>query len=41
MNYRKGGRHLAGQTVPATADPEASDEVLATQPVGYWSGLAH
>ncbi|WP_405782668.1 MarR family winged helix-turn-helix transcriptional regulator [Streptomyces sp. NBC_00859] len=28
-------------TDQAPADPAASDDMLATQPVGYWSGLAH
>ncbi|MFJ3163022.1 MarR family transcriptional regulator [Streptomyces kanasensis] len=28
-------------TVPAVADPHASDAELAAQPVGYWSGAAH
>ncbi|MFJ2649414.1 MarR family winged helix-turn-helix transcriptional regulator [Streptomyces sp. NPDC087420] len=28
-------------TDQAPADPAASDDALATQPVGYWSGLAH
>ncbi|MFE0649451.1 MarR family winged helix-turn-helix transcriptional regulator [Streptomyces sp. NPDC059534] len=28
-------------TDQAPADPGASDEQLATQPIGYWSGLAH
>ncbi|MBD0708881.1 MULTISPECIES: MarR family winged helix-turn-helix transcriptional regulator [unclassified Streptomyces] len=30
--------HLTDQ---ALADPAAVDEMLATQPVGYWSGLVH
>ncbi|MFD5698044.1 MarR family winged helix-turn-helix transcriptional regulator [Streptomyces lasiicapitis] len=29
------------KTDQAPADPAATDNVLATQPVGYWSGLAH
>jgi hypothetical protein len=31
------------ETTPdqAPADPAATDDMLATQPVGYWSGLAH
>ncbi|MFC9701137.1 MarR family winged helix-turn-helix transcriptional regulator [Streptomyces sp. NPDC056943] len=29
------------RTDQAPADPAAADEALATQPVGYWSGLAH
>lgn len=28
-------------TDQAPADPAAADDALATQPVGYWSGLAH
>ncbi|MGA5066403.1 MarR family winged helix-turn-helix transcriptional regulator [Streptomyces exfoliatus] len=32
---------LARATDQAPADPAASDDMLATQPVGYWSGLAH
>ncbi|MFJ5044473.1 MarR family winged helix-turn-helix transcriptional regulator [Streptomyces sp. NPDC088719] len=28
-------------TDQAPADPGATDEMLATQPIGYWSGLAH
>ncbi|WP_327676131.1 MarR family winged helix-turn-helix transcriptional regulator [Kitasatospora sp. NBC_00458] len=28
-------------TDQAPADPAATDDLLATQPVGYWSGLAH
>ncbi|MER6241502.1 MarR family winged helix-turn-helix transcriptional regulator [Streptomyces clavifer] len=31
----------ATTTDQAPADPAATDEMLATQPVGYWSGLAH
>lgn len=26
---------------PAAADPNAADEDLAAQPIGYWSGLVH
>ncbi|MEU3479391.1 MarR family winged helix-turn-helix transcriptional regulator [Streptomyces sp. NPDC033754] len=29
------------RTDQAPADPSAADEALATQPIGYWSGLAH
>ncbi|MFI9209580.1 MarR family winged helix-turn-helix transcriptional regulator [Streptomyces sp. NPDC053253] len=29
------------RTDQAPADPAAADEALATQPIGYWSGLAH
>ncbi|MFB6436572.1 MarR family winged helix-turn-helix transcriptional regulator [Streptomyces sp. NPDC056411] len=33
---------LTGTTTDqAPADPAAPDDMLATQPVGYWSGLAH
>ncbi|MFJ9033800.1 MarR family winged helix-turn-helix transcriptional regulator [Streptomyces sp. NPDC102274] len=33
---------LTGATTDqAPADPAATDDMLATQPVGYWSGLAH
>ncbi|MGW0535205.1 MarR family winged helix-turn-helix transcriptional regulator [Streptomyces sp. NPDC003032] len=28
-------------TDQAPADPAATDDMLATQPIGYWSGLAH
>nr|WTB30008.1 MarR family winged helix-turn-helix transcriptional regulator [Streptomyces sp. NBC_00830] len=28
-------------TDQAPADPAVTDDMLATQPVGYWSGLAH
>lgn len=28
-------------TDQAQADPAATDDMLATQPIGYWSGLAH
>ncbi|MFD4135738.1 MarR family winged helix-turn-helix transcriptional regulator [Streptomyces goshikiensis] len=28
-------------TDQAPADPAATDDMLASQPVGYWSGLAH
>ncbi|MER6444363.1 hypothetical protein DEJ51_00250 [Streptomyces venezuelae] len=31
----------ATTTDQAPADPAATDDVLATQPIGYWSGLAH
>lgn len=27
--------------VPATADPFATDDALAGQPIGYWSGAVH
>lgn len=29
------------RTDQAPADPAAADDALATQPIGYWSGLAH
>ncbi|MFH8570151.1 MarR family winged helix-turn-helix transcriptional regulator [Streptomyces sp. NPDC017993] len=29
------------RTVLTPADPAATDDDLATQPIGYWSGLAH
>jgi hypothetical protein len=33
---------LTGTTTDqAPADPAATDDMLATQPIGYWSGLAH
>ncbi|MET7854308.1 MarR family winged helix-turn-helix transcriptional regulator [Streptomyces avermitilis] len=33
---------LTGSTTDqAPADPAATDDMLATQPIGYWSGLAH
>ncbi|MFB6561643.1 MULTISPECIES: MarR family winged helix-turn-helix transcriptional regulator [unclassified Streptomyces] len=34
---------LTGTTTTdqAPADPAATDDMLATQPIGYWSGLAH
>lgn len=33
---------LTGTTTDqAPADPGATDDMLATQPIGYWSGLAH
>ncbi|RST12696.1 MarR family transcriptional regulator [Streptomyces sp. WAC05374] len=28
-------------TSPAPADPAAADEDLASQPIGYWSGVVH
>ncbi|MEU5167671.1 MarR family winged helix-turn-helix transcriptional regulator [Streptomyces mutomycini] len=30
-----------GLTDQAPADPAATDDMLATQPIGYWSGLTH
>src|SRR4051794_41117270 len=30
-----------GLTDQAPADPAATDDLLASQPVGYWTGLAH
>ncbi|MFJ5636668.1 DUF6980 family protein [Streptomyces goshikiensis] len=32
---------IGNATDQAPANPAATDETLATQPVGYWSGLAH
>ncbi|GAQ58267.1 MarR family winged helix-turn-helix transcriptional regulator [Streptomyces acidiscabies] len=33
---------LTGTTTDqAPADPAVTDDMLATQPIGYWSGLAH
>ncbi|WP_097868424.1 MarR family winged helix-turn-helix transcriptional regulator [Streptomyces sp. rh34] len=32
---------MANTTDQAPANPAATDDMLATQPVGYWSGLAH
>lgn len=32
---------IGNATDQAPANPAATDDVLATQPVGYWSGLAH
>ncbi|MEU6647048.1 MarR family winged helix-turn-helix transcriptional regulator [Saccharomonospora sp. NPDC046836] len=33
---------LIGTTTDqAPANPDATDDMLATQPIGYWSGLAH
>ncbi|MER7988829.1 MarR family winged helix-turn-helix transcriptional regulator [Streptomyces noursei] len=33
---------LTGTTTDqAPADPAATDDMLASQPIGYWSGLAH
>ncbi|QGZ47110.1 MULTISPECIES: MarR family winged helix-turn-helix transcriptional regulator [Streptomyces] len=32
---------IANATDQAPANPAATDDMLATQPVGYWSGLAH
>ncbi|MFI1246437.1 MarR family winged helix-turn-helix transcriptional regulator [Streptomyces anulatus] len=32
---------IAHTTDQAPANPAATDDMLATQPVGYWSGLAH
>lgn len=29
------------RTDQAPADPSATDDQLATQPIGYWSGLVH
>lgn len=35
------GTTAATTTDQAPADPAATDDMLASQPVGYWSGLAH
>ncbi|MFF3333597.1 MarR family winged helix-turn-helix transcriptional regulator [Streptomyces sp. NPDC002888] len=32
---------MAEHTVPATADPDPDDDLLAAQPIGYWSGVVH
>ncbi|MEV7789856.1 MarR family winged helix-turn-helix transcriptional regulator [Streptomyces sp. NPDC088106] len=32
---------IGNATDQAPANPAATDDMLATQPVGYWSGLAH
>ncbi len=32
---------INGLTDQAPADPAATDDMLASQPVGYWTGLAH
>ncbi|MGX6604762.1 MarR family winged helix-turn-helix transcriptional regulator [Micromonosporaceae bacterium Da 78-11] len=32
---------MESSTTPATADPYASDDALAAQPIGYWSGAVH
>lgn len=29
------------RTIAAPADPAATDEMLPSQPIGYWSGVAH
>ncbi|WP_149183939.1 MarR family transcriptional regulator [Streptomyces sp. TRM49041] len=31
----------AASLAPAVADPNATDEELAAQPVGYWTGVVH
>ncbi|MER5885497.1 MarR family winged helix-turn-helix transcriptional regulator [Streptomyces sp. NPDC001941] len=33
--------HAPVATDQAPADPAAADDALATQPIGYWSGLVH
>jgi len=35
------GVSTGSATDQAPADPAATDDMLATQPVGYWSGLVH
>ncbi|BEL05656.1 hypothetical protein Q0Z83_038470 [Actinoplanes sichuanensis] len=32
---------MNSDTTPATADPSATDDALAAQPIGYWSGAVH
>ena len=32
---------MDSEVVPATADPSASEDALAAQPIGYWSGAVH
>ncbi|MGC5343042.1 MarR family winged helix-turn-helix transcriptional regulator [Streptomyces sp. DT171] len=32
---------MTQRTVPSPALPDATDDMLATQPFGYWGGLAH
>ncbi|MFD0356285.1 MarR family winged helix-turn-helix transcriptional regulator [Streptomyces sp. NPDC127110] len=34
-------RSIGNATDQAPANPAATDDMLATQPIGYWSGLAH
>lgn len=48
LGHQRGGcnvaimKPLTGTTTDqAPADPAATDDMLATQPIGYWSGLAH
>ncbi|MFJ9886079.1 MarR family transcriptional regulator [Streptomyces sp. NPDC091287] len=35
------GSPIGNTTDQAPANPAATDDMLATQPIGYWSGLAH
>ncbi|MGW7094460.1 MarR family winged helix-turn-helix transcriptional regulator [Streptomyces sp. NPDC054874] len=35
------GSPIGSTTDQAPANPAATDDMLATQPIGYWSGLAH
>ncbi|MEV7115035.1 MarR family winged helix-turn-helix transcriptional regulator [Streptomyces anulatus] len=35
------GSTTGNTTDQAPANPAATDDMLATQPIGYWSGLAH
>ncbi|MFD7895262.1 MarR family transcriptional regulator [Streptomyces sp. NPDC059743] len=32
---------MTQRTIPASADPDATDDMLSGQPIGYWSGVAH
>ncbi|MFG2112583.1 MarR family transcriptional regulator [Streptomyces sp. NPDC048718] len=41
MESTTGLRMDTPSTDQAPADPVAADDMLATQPVGYWAGLAH
>ncbi|MEU7021153.1 MarR family winged helix-turn-helix transcriptional regulator [Streptomyces sp. NPDC046203] len=41
MESTTGLRTDTPSTDQAPADPVAADDMLATQPVGYWAGLAH
>ncbi|MEU8544512.1 MarR family winged helix-turn-helix transcriptional regulator [Streptomyces sp. NPDC048717] len=41
MESTTGSRMDTPSTDQAPADPVAADDMLATQPVGYWAGLAH
>ncbi|GAA2786564.1 hypothetical protein GCM10019017_34720 [Streptomyces showdoensis] len=41
MIMKPSGGSAAPATDQAPADPAATDAALASQPIGYWSGLAH